>query len=78
MREEKDNKSKRQVEEKTGIITELLPNTTFRVKLNDDGEILAHLSGRMRLHFIRVTQGDSVIVEMSPYDNTKGRIIKRT
>lgn len=63
--------------EKNGIVKELLPNTTFRVTLETGEEILAHLSGRMRLHFIRVLQGDRVIVEISPYDTTKGRIIKR-
>lgn len=70
-------KSNKQMIEKTGVVTELLPNTTFKVKLEDGNEILAHLSGRMRLHFIRVSQGDQVIVEMSSYDNKKGRITKR-
>ncbi len=55
-----------------------LPGATFRVKLNDsEEEVLAHLSGRMRLHRIRVLIGDRVRMEMSPYDQTKGRIVYR-
>ena len=62
---------------KNGRVVEALPNATFRVKLEDDSEILAHLSGKMRMNFIRVMMGDKVAVEMSPYDNTKGRIVFR-
>ena len=60
-----------------GIITEILPNTTFKVKLENDHEILAHISGKMRMHYIRILQGDKVTVELSPYDLTKGRITYR-
>ena len=64
-----------------GIVKELLPNTMFRVELLlPDGqkrEILAHISGKMRLNFIRILPGDAVTVEMSPYDLTKGRITYR-
>jgi len=60
-----------------GTITEILPNTTFRVKLENGHEILAHISGKMRLHYIRILQGDKVSVELSPYDLTKGRITYR-
>ncbi len=60
-----------------GLIDETLPNATFRVKLENDHEILAHISGKMRVHYIRLLPGDKVIVEMTPYDLTKGRIIKR-
>jgi translation initiation factor IF-1 len=60
-----------------GIVKELLPNTMFRVELENGHEILAHISGKMRLHFIRILPGDTVIVEMSPYDLTKGRITYR-
>lgn len=60
-----------------GTVEEALPSATFRVKLVDDSVILAHLSGKMRLNYIRVLPGDKVIVKMSPYDKTKGRIIKR-
>jgi len=60
-----------------GIVIETLPNASFKVRLDDGREILAHLSGRMRLNFIRVLMGDRVKVEMSPYDETKGRIVYR-
>ena len=60
-----------------GQVIEALPNTTFRVKLSDGNEILAHLSGKMRLHYIRILAGDKVTVEVSPYDKTKGRIVYR-
>ncbi len=62
---------------KEGVVEESLPNTTFRVKLDDGSLILAHLSGKMRMHFIKILPGDKVRVEMSPYDLTKGRIIYR-
>lgn len=60
-----------------GIITDILPNTTFKVKLENGHEILAHISGKMRMHYIRILQGDKVSVELSPYDLTKGRITYR-
>ncbi|MBL4740350.1 MAG: translation initiation factor IF-1 [Sneathiella sp.] len=60
-----------------GVVTELLPNATFRVKLNNDHEVLAHTAGKMRKHRIRVLAGDQVTVEMTPYDLTKGRITFR-
>jgi translation initiation factor IF-1 len=60
-----------------GVIMEILPNTTFKVKLENGHEILAHISGKMRLHYIRILQGDKVSVELSPYDLTKGRITYR-
>jgi translation initiation factor IF-1 len=60
-----------------GVISEILPNTTFRVKLENDHEVLAHISGKMRMNFIRILQGDKVTVELSPYDLTKGRITYR-
>jgi len=63
--------------EKDGVVTESLPNTLFRVKLDDDSIILCHLSGKMRMHFIKILPGDKVRLEMSPYDLTKGRIIFR-
>jgi translation initiation factor IF-1 len=61
----------------TGVVTELLPNATFRVKLDNDHIILAHTSGKMRKNRIRVLLGDRVTVEMTPYDLTKGRITFR-
>lgn len=61
----------------SGTVTEVLPNAMFRVKLENDHEILAHSSGRMRKNRIRVLTGDKVTVEMTPYDLTKGRITYR-
>jgi translation initiation factor IF-1 len=63
--------------EAEGIVIETLPNTLFRVKLDQGQDILAHLSGKMRMNFIKVIEGDKVKVEMSPYDLTKGRIVHR-
>lgn len=60
-----------------GVVAELLPNTMFRVELPNGHRILAHISGKMRMNFIRILPGDKVMVEMSPYDLTKGRIIYR-
>jgi translation initiation factor IF-1 len=60
-----------------GVVTELLPNATFRVKLENQHEIIAHTAGRMRKNRIRVLAGDKVLVEMTPYDLTKGRITYR-
>jgi len=59
------------------IVTESLPNARFRAKLESGHEILAHVSGKMRMHYIRILPGDKITVEMSPYDLTKGRIICR-
>jgi translation initiation factor IF-1 len=58
-------------------VIDALPNAMFRVELENGHQIIAHVSGKMRMHFIRILQGDSVTVEMSPYDLTKGRIILR-
>lgn len=60
-----------------GEVTECLPNTLFRVKLPNGRIVLCHLSGKMRLHFIRIMPGDKVKLEMTPYDATKGRITYR-
>ena len=68
---------KEDVLEYEGVVSEILPNAMFRVKLENDHEILAHTAGRMRKHRIRILAGDKVIVEMSTYDLTKGRIIFR-
>jgi translation initiation factor IF-1 len=69
--------AKEEVLEFEGVVTELLPNATFRVKLDNGHEILAHTSGRMRKNRIRVLAGDRVLVEMTPYDLTRGRITYR-
>jgi len=58
-------------------VEEALPSTTFRVKLDDGREVLAHLSGKLRLNFIRILAGDRVVVELSPYDESRGRIVYR-
>ncbi len=60
-----------------GEVLENLPSATFKIKLDNGHEILAHISGRMRVNYIRMIPGDRVIVEMSPYDLTKGRIVQR-
>ena len=64
--------------EMQGTVIEVLPNTVFRVKLENDHVITAHISGRMRKNYIRILNGDSVTVEMSPYDLSKGRITFRS
>ena len=60
-----------------GVVAEVLPNTMFRVDLQNGHRVLAHISGRMRMHFIRILPGDKVLLEMSPYDLTKARIVYR-
>ena len=60
-----------------GVVSEVLPNTMFRVSLPNGQKVLAHISGKMRKHFIRIVPGDMVEVELSPYDLTKARIIFR-
>lgn len=60
-----------------GVVEESLPSTNFKVKLENGHSVLAHLSGKMRMHYIKVIPGDKVNVELSPYDLTKGRITKR-
>jgi len=70
--------AKEQAIKKSGEVIEALPSASFKVRLDDGSEILAHLAGKMRLNFIRVLVGDKVMVEMSPYDQTRGRIIFRT
>lgn len=69
--------SKSDVIELEGTVIEKLPNAEFKVKLSNGHEIIAHISGRLRMNFIRIIPGDQVLIEMSPYDLTKGRIIWR-
>ena len=69
--------SKQNFLEFKGKVTELLPNTMFRVKLENDREILAHTAGKLKKNRIRILTGDNVLVEVTPYDLTKGRIIYR-
>ena len=69
--------SKEDVIELEGTVVEALPNTVFKVELQNKHVILAHVSGKLRMNFIRIVPGDKVTVEMSPYDLTKGRITWR-
>ncbi len=61
----------------TGTVLETLPNAMFRVEIENKHKVLAHVSGKMRMHFIRILPGDKVTMELSPYDLTRGRIIRR-
>ena len=70
--------SKSDMIEVEGIVVELLPNTMFKVSINNNHIILAHISGKLRMNFIRILPGDKVTVEMSPYDLQKGRITWRS
>lgn len=69
--------SSKEVIEFTGTILETLPNAMFKVRLENGHEILAHIAGKMRMHYIKIVPGDTVTVEMTPYDLTKGRITYR-
>ena len=69
--------SKEDVIEFEGEVVEVLPNTTFLVKLSNGHVITAYISGRLRMHYIKILEGDKVKIEMSPYDLTKGRIAFR-
>ena len=60
-----------------GTVVEPLPNATFRVELENGHKVLAHISGKMRMHFIKILPGDKVTIELSPYDLTRGRIVYR-
>lgn len=70
--------SKQDVIETEGVVTEALPNAKFKVELPNHHEILAHISGKLRMNFIRILPGDKVTIEMSPYDLTRGRITWRS
>lgn len=61
-----------------GTVKETLPNAMFRVELDSGHKVLAHVSGKMRMHFIKILPGDKVLLELSPYDLTRGRIIYRS
>ena len=69
--------SKEDVLEVEGVILEALPNAQFKVELTNGHQILAHISGKLRMNFIRILPGDKVTIELSPYDLSKGRIIWR-
>jgi translation initiation factor IF-1 len=71
------SRSRREAIEVEGTVTEPLPNAMFRVELPNGHNVLAHISGKIRLHFIKIVPGDKVLVELSPYDLTRGRITYR-
>ncbi len=70
--------SKEEAIEVEGIVIDTLPNAMFKVKLDNDHVVLAHISGKMRMHYIRILPGDKVTVALSPYDLTRGRITYRS
>ncbi len=76
-RKRRQKTSKKEKIEAEGTVVEALPNATFRVRLDNGHEVLAHISGRMRMYYIRILLGDRVLVELSPYDLTRGRIVYR-
>jgi len=69
--------AKEEVIEVEGIVIEILPNAMFRIELNNGHRVLGHISGKMRKHFIKILSGDKVMVELSPYDLQRGRIVYR-
>jgi translation initiation factor IF-1 len=70
--------AKEEAIEVEGTVQEILPNAMFRVELENGHKVLAHISGKMRMHFIKILKGDTVTVELSPYDLSRGRIIYRS
>ena len=70
--------AKKDVIQMQGEVIETLPNATFRVKLESGHEVIGHISGKMRMHYIRILPGDKVTVEMTPYDLTRARIVFRS
>ncbi|MDD5483650.1 MAG: translation initiation factor IF-1 [Kiritimatiellae bacterium] len=74
---ENEHQAKEEALRLDGVVVKVLPATMYRVKLKNGNEILAHISGKMRKHFIRISVGDRVTLEISPYDLTKGRIVFR-
>jgi len=69
--------AKEEAIEVQGVVIETLPNAMFRVELKNGHRVLAHVSGKMRMHFIKILPGDKVVVELSPYDLNRGRIVYR-
>ncbi|HIC94782.1 MAG TPA: translation initiation factor IF-1 [Anaerolineae bacterium] len=76
-KKDREKKRKKEVIEVKGTVVEALPNAMFRVELDSGHQVLAHISGKMRMYYIRILVGDRVLVELSPYDLTRGRIIYR-
>lgn len=79
VREQREGKQRKESDtvRAEGVVTEALPNTTFKVQLDGGHEILAYISGKMRIHYIRILPGDRVVLEISPYDTSRGRIVYR-
>lgn len=77
VRNKGDDLAKEEAIEVTGTVQENLPNAMFRVELENGHKVLAHISGKMRKHWIRILPGDKVLLELSPYDLTRGRIVYR-
>lgn len=76
-RKRQQKTTKKEKIEAEGTVVEALPNAMFRVRLDSGHEVLAHMSGRMRMYYIRILLGDRVLVELSPYDLTRGRVVYR-
>jgi len=74
---QKDDSQKKEIIQSEGRVIETLPNAMFKVELDSGQEVLAHISGKIRMNYIRILPGDKVTIEMSPYDLTKGRITFR-
>ena len=72
------SKTREDIIELEGVVLKTLPNATFRVKLENEHEVMAHISGKMRMHYIKILPGDKVTVQFSPYDLNRGRIVYRT
>lgn len=73
----RQNKTKEEVIKVDGVVTETLPNAMFRVEIEGGHTVLGHVSGKMRMHYIKILPGDHVALELSPYDLTRGRIVLR-
>ncbi len=76
-REARAGSTKEAALELEGVVEEALPNTMFRVTLDNGHSVLGHISGKMRMHYIRILPGDRVLIELSPYDLTRGRVVYR-
>jgi translation initiation factor IF-1 len=70
-------KQKEDIVSVEGVVIETLPNAVFKIKIEGDHIVLGHVSGKMRMNYIRILPGDKVVIELSPYDLTKGRIVRR-
>jgi translation initiation factor IF-1 len=72
------SRTREDIIELEGVVLKTLPNATFKVKLENEHEVMAHISGKMRMHYIKILPGDKVTVQFSPYDLNRGRIVYRT